>query len=86
MEADWLEVASAQCVNFDVIACVPLVVLKELDHIKGRTHQVGDLLIHLDCTGKEANILSTFFVRPMSGGFAALQRWHKFIAGTVYDV
>lgn len=40
MEADWLEVASAQCVNFDVIACVPLVVLKELDHIKGRTHQV----------------------------------------------
>lgn len=42
MEAEWLQAAEeAQCTSFDVIACVPLVVLKELDLIKGRVQRVG---------------------------------------------
>ncbi|MEW5311067.1 MAG: hypothetical protein WDW38_002810 [Sanguina aurantia] len=42
MEAEWLQAAEeAQRTDFDVIACVPLVVLKELDLIKGRVQRVG---------------------------------------------
>ncbi|MEW5299982.1 MAG: hypothetical protein WDW36_002947 [Sanguina aurantia] len=42
MEAEWLQAAEdAQCSSFDVIACVPLVVLMELDLIKGRVQRAG---------------------------------------------